>query len=88
MINEDGIFRKAREIILNKTDLKEEMVTLKSHFRDDLNLSSIVIVSIVLAVETEFDIEVSDEEIVNLATLGDAVRAISDKLQAKQSAIA
>lgn len=84
MISEEAIFQRVREIILNKTDLKEETVTLKSHFRDDLSLSSIVIVSIVLTVETEFDIEVSDEEIVNLATLGDAVRAISEKLQAKR----
>ena len=84
MKSREEIFQKVRRIIAEKADLQEEGVTLKSHFRDDLKISSIVIISIVLAVETEFNIEVADEEIVVLATVEDAVRAISDKLSGTQ----
>ena len=49
----------------------------------DLNISSIVIVSVILAVETEFGIEISDEDLVEMTAVGDAVRFITDKL-AKQ----
>jgi acyl carrier protein len=80
MRDEKEIFGIVRKIVAGKAELNEEKICLESDFRNDLHISSIVIVSIVLAVETEFDIEVSDEEIVNLMTVGDAVRFIASKV--------
>ncbi len=77
MKTEQEIFQIVRTIVANKAELEEETILMESDFRNDLQISSIVIVSIVLAVETEFGMEISDEEIVKLATIGDAVRFIT-----------
>lgn len=79
MKSEQEIFQVVRRIVASKAELDEEAIAMESDFRNDLQISSIVIVSIVLAVETEFGMEISDEEIVNLATVGDAVRFIAGK---------
>jgi acyl carrier protein len=79
MKTEEEIFQTVRKIVAGKAEIDETTIRMDSDFRNDLHISSIVIVSIVLAVETEFGMEVSDEEIVKLATIGDAVRFIVHK---------
>lgn len=79
MKTEQEIFDTVRRIVAGKAELDKAAVTMNADFRNDLHISSIVIVSIVLAVETEFGLEISDEEIVKLATVGDAVRFIAGK---------
>jgi len=79
MKSEQETFQIVRRIVASKAELDEETIRMESDFRNDLQISSIVIVSIVLAVETEFGMEISDEEIVKLATVGDAVRFIGGK---------
>ena len=76
MKTEEEIFQIVRNIVASKAELEESAIHMDSDFRNDLNISSIVIVSIVLSVETEFDLEISDEEIVALAKIRDAVRYI------------
>jgi acyl carrier protein len=79
MKTEEEIFQTVRKIVAGKAEIDEATIRMDSDFRNNLHISSIVIVSIVLAVETEFGMEVSDEEIVKLATIGDAVRFIVHK---------
>lgn len=79
MQTEQEIFGIVKRIVARKAELDQETILMESDFRNDLHISSIVIVSIVLAVETEFGLEISDEEIVKMATIGDAVRYIQGK---------
>ena len=80
MKNENEIFETVKQIICEKTELDESQITMDAEYRNDLNISSIVIVSVILAVETEFGIEISDEDLVEMTAVGDAVRFIADKL--------
>ncbi|MGW8180595.1 MAG: acyl carrier protein [bacterium] len=80
MRSEDGIFQVVRKIAADKLEMSEEEITLESSFRNDLHISSIVIIAIILAIETEFGIEIADEEIVSIDTIGDAVRFVVGKL--------
>ncbi len=83
MLTQEAIFEAIRKIVATRLEIDEDRISLESHFRNDLQISSIVIVSVVLAIETEFDIEIADEEIVTIATVGDAVRFVAKKLEAK-----
>lgn len=83
MKDESEIFPIVQRVVAEKLEVGEETITMDADFRNELKVSSIVIVSIVLALETEFDVEVDDEEIVKLATVGDAVRFIAQKLNAQ-----
>ena len=81
MKSEQEIFETVKNIICEKTEVDDSEITMDAEYRNDLNISSIVIVSVILAVETEFGLEISDEDLVEMTTVGDAVRFISEKLE-------
>jgi acyl carrier protein len=55
-------------------------VTQDRRLREDLGLSSLRVVDLVVSIEDEFDIAITDEDLASLATLGDVVRTIERKL--------
>ena len=56
-----------------------------ARLREDLGLSSLDAVSLLMTLEEEFDIEISDEEVVELRLLGDLERLIEAKLAARNA---
>jgi acyl carrier protein len=52
-----------------------------ARLREDMGLTSLESVSLLMALEEEFDVEISDEEIGGLKTLGDLVTLLSAKLE-------
>ena len=50
-----------------------EEVTPEAHFFADLGVDSIDVVELVLAFESEFEIELADEVIADIVTVGDAI---------------
>lgn len=57
----------------------------EARLREDLGLSSLDAVSLLMTLEEEFDVEVSDEEVVGLLRLGDLERLIEAKLAARDA---
>lgn len=51
-------------------------------FINDLKADSVDIVGFVMALEDEFNLEFEDDDIINIKTLGDAIKALSEKLNA------
>ena len=72
------IFEKIRAIICDQLELDEDDVTLTSSVVDDLGADSLDIVDLVMSIEDEFDIEVPDEEIAGIVTVGDIVKFIEE----------
>ena len=52
----------------------------EASLREDLGLSSLEAVSLLMSLEEEFDIEVSDQEVGELRVLGDLVGLVERKL--------
>jgi len=67
------VFEKVREILADQLDLDEGSITMDSFIVEDLGADSLDVVDIVMRLEEEFDIEVPDEEIENMKTVGDIV---------------
>jgi acyl carrier protein len=67
------IFERARKMIAEQLGVAEEQVTLEASFIDDLNADSLEMVDLIIAVEEEFGIQVSDEDAEKLKTVKDAV---------------
>ena len=61
--------------MIRQYELDEE-VTMKSNFKDDLDMDSLDIVELILACEEEFDIEIPNTEFEKLVTIGDLVEFI------------
>jgi len=55
-------------------------VTAETNILDDLKVNSARLVDVVIAFEDEFDIEIADEDVDTVNTVGDAVKLILEKL--------
>ncbi|MFH1675652.1 MAG: acyl carrier protein [bacterium] len=74
-MNEE-IFDKLKGIIVEQLGVKETEITPEAHFADDLGADSLDIVEMIMAVEEEFNIQVSDEEAESLQKVLDVVNFI------------
>lgn len=77
---QENVFERLANIISSKTKVKKEEIRLESDFELDLNLDSLDIVEIVMAIEDEFNITISDDDIQKLKTVKDAVEYIQNKI--------
>lgn len=74
------IFAKVKELIVEQLDVEEDMVTLDTSLADDLEADSLDIVELMMAIEEEFNIEISDDDTDKISTVGEAVAYISELL--------
>jgi acyl carrier protein len=77
----DNIQDKVRDIIVEQLGVNPEQVTLEAKFIEDLGADSLDIVELVMALEEEFGIDVSDEEAEKLLSVGDVVRYVEDNAE-------
>jgi len=67
------VFEKVKSIISEQLGVDEDSITMKSSFIDDLGSDSLDIVELIMALESEFDMEISEDEAENIRTVGDVV---------------
>ncbi len=70
------VFEKIRALIAEQLDLNEDDITIDSALIEDLGADSLDVVDLVMSIEDEFEVEVPDEAIENMRTIGDAVKFI------------
>ncbi|WP_225073469.1 acyl carrier protein [Desulfuromonas sp. CSMB_57] len=73
-----SIEEKVKQIIAEQLGVDEEQVTGDASFMDDLGADSLDTVELVMALEEEFDIEISDEDAEKIQTVQDAIDYISE----------
>jgi acyl carrier protein len=71
-------FDKVKKIIVEQLGVDEEEVTLEASITEDLGADSLDQVELVMAFETEFSIDIPDEEAEKIKTVGDAVARIDE----------
>ncbi|MFD2925491.1 MULTISPECIES: acyl carrier protein [Halobacillus] len=70
-------FDRVKQIIVDRLDADESKVTMEASFKEDLEADSLDVVELVMELEDEFDMEISDEEAEKINTVGDAVNYIN-----------
>lgn len=74
------IKEKIIELIATQFNLEESEINLDTSFKDDLNADSLDLVELVMALEDEFNLEVEDEDVDSIKTVGDAIDYIKKML--------
>ena len=72
-------FEKIKEILIEQLGVGEDEISMDSSLTDDLGADSLDLVEMVMALEQEFDVEISDEDAEKMKTVGDAVNFIKEK---------
>lgn len=67
---------RVTKIIVDRLGVEESKVTLEASFKDDLGADSLDVAELVMELEDEFDMEISDDDAEKIATVGDAVNYI------------
>lgn len=75
----NNMLKKLANIISNYTGKKDISLTEDTVLTTDLGLTSFDLIQLVVAVEDEFDIEISDRAIKNFKTAGDVIRYIEEQ---------
>ena len=77
MASEQEVQDGLADIVNEIAGVPQEDVTPDKSFTDDLDIDSISMMTIVVNAEEKFEVRIPDEEVKNLATVGDAVKFIS-----------
>ncbi|MBM0065201.1 acyl carrier protein [Alkalicoccobacillus gibsonii] len=70
---------RVTKIVVDRLDIDEAQVKPEASFKDDLGADSLDVVELVMELEDEFDIEISDEEAEKIATVGDVITYIDSQ---------
>lgn len=73
------VFEKLKKILSEQLEIEEDYIKLDSDIVDDLGASSLDIVDIVMSIEDEFSLEVPDELIERVQTVGDIVDFLEEQ---------
>ena len=72
-------FEKVRDIIVRQLDLDPASVTMDSRLIEDLKADSLDVVELIMDLEQEFGVEIPDEELPNVHTVGDIVKYLENR---------
>ncbi len=78
-MDEAAILDKIREVVADKLDADPNDVVETASFVDDLGADSLDVVELIMGLEDEFGIEITDEEAEQISTVGDAVKFIASQ---------
>ena len=65
------IFETVKSVVAEQLCIDESEITMDSSFNDDLEADSLDIVELMMALEDEFKIEISDDDAGKISTIGD-----------------
>ncbi|MDD3225823.1 MAG: acyl carrier protein [Clostridium sp.] len=76
------ILDKIKKIIVEQLGIEEDKITMKTSFKEDLNIDSLDLFQVIMEIEDAFDIQIEDAE--NIKTVEDAVNYIDSKIKVEK----
>ena len=72
-INREEALERVRSILVEQLGVDEEQVTDDASFQGDLDADSLDLVELIMELEDQFGLKISDEDAQKIATVGEAV---------------
>jgi len=70
------VLERVTAIVVDRLGVDAEKVTLEASFKEDLNADSLDVVELIMELEDEFNLEISDEDAEKITTVGEVVNYI------------
>ena len=80
MVDKTEVEARVRKVLAEQLAVDEAQVVADARFAEDLNADSLDLVEAVLALEEEWNIEIPEEEMDGVKTVGQAVELVVSKL--------
>lgn len=74
------VLEKLKSILSEQFDVEEDTITLDTNIVSDLGADSLDLVDLLMSIEDEFEIEIPDEDVDNIRTVGEVVKNIESRL--------
>ncbi len=71
---------KMKELLVEELGLDGDKISDEASFEEDLEVDSLGVVELLMALEDEFGVKIPDEEAENIGTVGEAVDMVAAKL--------
>ena len=71
---------KMKELLVEELGLDADKITMEATFEEDLEVDSLGVVELLMALEDNFGVQIPDEEAESLVTVGEAVDLVAKKL--------
>ena len=81
-MDRDQLLEIVREATVGVLGVEPAAVTPEAHFSDDLDADSLALVEIIMAIEDRLDIQVPEEELKDVRTVGSALDLLAAKVPA------
>ena len=72
------MLEKIKEIIIEQLNLQGVEITEETSFKDDLGADSLDLFELVMAFEEEFGIEMPQDDLETIETVGDVIKLLKD----------
>ena len=72
------IFEKVKKLIAEQLDVEDDVITEAASITDDLGADSLDVVDLVMSIEDEFSVEIPEDQVENIKTVGDIVKYIEE----------
>ncbi len=79
MAQDQEILSKVKAMVASQLGKSEDEITLESSFIEDLGADSLDLVELIMSMEDEFGLEISDEDAESIITVQDAINFISER---------
>ncbi len=74
------VFEKIKAILAEQLDADAEEMTMDTNIANDLGADSLDVVELLMSIEDEFEVEIPDEEIENIKTIGNLTEYIQNNM--------
>ncbi len=73
------MFESIKKLLVEELRVDENKITMDAELIRDLGINSLELADLVFRCETEFDVELGDDELANIVTIGDLVSCLETK---------
>jgi acyl carrier protein len=75
----EEVFERVKEVLVEQLGVDESQITEAASFQEDLDADSLDLVELIMELEDQFGVKISDEDAQSIQTVGQAVDYISER---------